>query len=80
MKTVTWVLGIVAGIVTLLAVALLAPRFHLPKAKYYTLVGYTSSSGPLFADVRALKDKGWAVDDLSIDSCGNVYVMMRKDP
>jgi hypothetical protein len=79
-KIITWVLGIVAGIVTLLSVAFLAPRFHLPRAEYKFLSGSTSFNGTLFADVRELRDRGWVVDDLSMDSCGNISIMMRKDP
>lgn len=82
MKATTWTLGIIAGIVLLVFVVAAVPRL-LPQVflsleyKYVNMA--PGSSLQVGADLSQLRAQGWKLDDLLVDSCGNMTFILRKE-
>lgn len=85
MPRTTICLGYLALLVALIAVPLVVPKTdaiirHLwGQADYKFLTLGTGFANPP-AEFFLLKSTGWKVEDFDIDSCGNAYIVLRKDP
>lgn len=86
MKTVTWILGVLAFVTILATMSVVIPRSydvlryfeHRTEYKFLSLTGTGLATPP--AEFFRLKAEGWKVDDLNFDSCGGGYIVMRSDP
>lgn len=74
MKATTWTLGILAGVVLLAFVVAIAPKCRRPDPEYVSLYAGTATSG-----ITALVVEGWKVDEVRVDSCGNMTLVFRKE-